>query len=77
VIRQEDIAVLDDGTGPADAGAIAGVVESVRVTGARSEIAVRCGDALLHAEAPPTQRCQLGDRIRLLLPTAAVHVVAG
>jgi putative spermidine/putrescine transport system ATP-binding protein len=77
VIRQEDIAVLDDGTGLADAGAIAGVVESVRVAGARSEIAVRCGDALLHAEAPPTQRCQLGDRIRLLLPTAAVHVVAG
>jgi putative spermidine/putrescine transport system ATP-binding protein len=77
VIRQEDIAVLDDGTGLADAGAIPGVVESVRVAGARSEIAVRCGDALLHAEAPPAQRCQLGDRIRLLLPTAAVHVVSG
>lgn len=77
VIRQEDVAVLDDSTGSTDAGAIAGVVEAVRVTGARSEIAVRCGDALLHAEAPPTQRCQLGDRVRLMLPMSAVHVVTG
>ncbi|WP_341956196.1 ABC transporter ATP-binding protein [Microbacterium sp. LWH13-1.2] len=76
VIRQEDVAVLDGGVGPADTGSIAGVVESIRVTGARSEITVRCGEALLHAEAPPTQRCQLGDRIRVMLPTTAVHVVA-
>jgi len=78
VIRQEDVAVLaDDGDRAVPSGAISGVVESVRVTGARSDIVVRCGGAALHAEAPPTQRCQLGDRVRLALPTTAVHVIAG
>lgn len=76
VIRQEDVAVLDDAAGSTDAAAITGVVESTRVAGARSEIVVRCGDARVHAEAPPTQRCQIGDRVRLGLPVSAVHVVA-
>ena len=61
LIRQEDVAVLDEGT-PGSASAVSGIVESVRPAGARSEIVVRCGDALLHAEAPPTQRRHVGDR---------------
>ena len=77
VIRQEDVAVLDDGNGAAPASAISGVVESVKVAGARSEIVVRCGDALVHAEAPPTQRRRVGDRVELLLPVQAVQVMTG
>lgn len=77
LIRQEDVAVLDEDTGGAETPVVVGVVEAARVAGARTEISVRCGRVLLHAEAPPNQQRRVGDRVELVLPAAAVQVVAG
>jgi putative spermidine/putrescine transport system ATP-binding protein len=57
--------------------AISGVVASVRLSGARAEIVVRCGDVLVHAETPPAQSRAVGDRVAITLPPEALHVVAG
>lgn len=76
LIRQEDVVVLDSGVADS-VRAITGVVESVRVAGARSELVIRCGDARLHAEAPPAQPRRVGDTVTVVLPVEATHVVAG
>lgn len=77
LVRQEDVAVADESTGDAAPNTVPGIVDSVRMTGARCELVVRCADAILHAEASPAQRRSVGDRVTLLLPPEALHVVAG
>ena len=82
VVRQEDVAVQDYQPGRAaeavgsEALALEGVVETVRVTGPRSEVVVRCGDALLHAEDAPTRSRRIGERVSVMIPVRAVHVVS-
>lgn len=77
VVRQEDVAVADASERDASSLSFLGVVASVRLAGARSEVVVRCGDLLLHAETPPAQPRAVGDQVAITLPPDAVHVVAG
>lgn len=57
---------------------VTGAIESSRVSGARTEVAVRCApDLMLHAEIPASWHPRLGDAVELVIPHAAVHVVAG
>lgn len=82
VVRQEDVTVQDDepgraaGTVDAEALVFGGVIEDVRVTGPRSEVVVRCGGVLLHAEDAPTRSRRIGERVSVVIPVGAVHVVA-
>ncbi|MFG6490858.1 ABC transporter ATP-binding protein [Microbacterium sp. P03] len=76
VIRQEDVVLHRGSAADVPAASVPGVVESARVSGARIEVGVRCGEVLLSAEISPTQPCVVGDRVTLSLPADAVHVVS-
>lgn len=60
----------------ADTVVLAGVIEAVRVSGPRSELAVRCGDVMLHAEDASSSSCREGDRVSVTIPVGSVHVVS-
>ena len=76
VIRQEDIILSDTSAGDTSP-AIRGLVESVRLAGPRAEVAVRCGDVLLHAEASPARSYAVGDPTAVNFPRDSVHVIPG
>ncbi len=75
VIRQEDVVLQPASERHPGVEGVAGVVETLRATGARLEVAVRCRGVLLHAEVSPMQSCVVGQPVVLTLPEAAVHVV--
>lgn len=72
VVRQEDVIVTD---APGTTGLIAEVA-AVRVAGPRSEVALRVGEVVLHAEVPSMTSRRPGERVGVALPPEAVHIVA-
>lgn len=79
LIRQEDILLLGDRDAPdaaVDDVVVAGVVESLRVSGARAELSARVDeDVVLHLDIASIRAPRVGDRVRLLIRADAAHVV--
>jgi len=76
IVRQEDVVLASrlHSTGP-DEHTVDGIVEDVRIAGARTEVTVRCGSVLLHAETSLSVTRRVGDSVAVVLPADAVHLV--
>ncbi|MDN3497230.1 ABC transporter ATP-binding protein [Planococcus sp. APC 4015] len=80
LIRQEDIVLLgerDVFEADADDVTVSGIVASLRVSGARAELAVLVGDVELHLDIASVRAPGIGDRVRMRIPVDSAHVVAG